>query len=376
MKCNSLLQKINKELTDNVPLVKPEKYLFSRPKNISIGTTNISGNSLNKIIIYLRSDVGGEHGTETGGCACCKHWRLGTAGIKLDIPNMYINQYLYAVKLHGLQPVVSLYNEGNILNTNEVPIDELIYIIKHMSKNNVKKLIIESRPEFIDQNKLTKIKAVSGNMTIEIGIGLESVNDFVRNELFLKNMKKSEYESAVKIINENNMKSLTYVILKPAFLNEVQAIKEAIETIKYVFNAGSHAVSLEPIGVEPYTVTNLLYEDCKYIPPKLWSVLEVLKQTYQLGEIRIGACQVSPRPTTLPSNCDKCTNKVLEKFDEWNCTYDISVLNELYCSNCYDTYIDDVNKLDSFIDEKSIEKDILDFINHYNTVSMEKVTNS
>lgn len=373
MKCDKLLQKINKELTDDVPLISPEKELFLKPKNVSICTTNISGDSLNKIIIYLRSDVGCEHGSETGGCAGCKHWRLGTAGIKLDIPNMYINQYLHAVKSHGLKPVVSLYNEGNILNNNEIPMEQLLYIIKHMSSNNVKKLIIESRPEYIDEIKLKKIKALSGNMTIEIGIGLESVNDFVRNELFLKNMQRDEYELAVKMINENNMKSLTYVILKPAFLNELQAMQEAIDTIEYAFKVGSKAVSLEPIGVEPYTLTNLLYKAGKYIPPKLWSVLEVVKQTYQLGEIRIGACEVSPRPTTLPSNCNKCTDQILKKFDEWNCTYDISVLNELYCSNCYDKYIADVNKLDSFISEKYMEKEILDFVEYYDN-EQQKIT--
>ena len=365
----SLLQEINKSLTSKVPLVEKDISLFSRPKGIDIWTSNINGVPCGRMIIYLRSDVGCEHGSKTGGCSGCKHWRLGTAGKKLNIPDMYIKQYLSAVNSHGLKDVVSLYNEGNILNSEELPFEQLLYIIGHMAQNSVKKLILESRPEFIDQEKLNKIREISGNMIIEVGIGLESANEFIRNELFLKNIDLDKYEEAVETLNNCGFNPLTYVLLKPAFLNELQAMADAVKTIKYAFSIGTKVVSLEPVGVEPYTLTEILYETGNYSPPMLWSVLDVVKQTYTLGEIRIGSCQIEPRPTSLPSNCEYCTNRFLEQFEKWNQTYDISVINDLYCSNCHEKYINSIKYLDSTISEKSLRNKVYNFTENYYSIN-------
>lgn len=359
-----LLQKINKKLTDKVPLVEHDVKLFAHPKGVSTWTATMNGNYYNRLIIYLRSDVGCNHGINTGGCSGCKHWRLGTAGKKLNIPDMYINQYLSAVKSHGLREIVSLYNEGNILNTDELPAEQLLFIVKHMADNGVKKLIIESRPEFIAQDILDKIKNTAGNMVIEVGIGLESSNNFIRNEIFLKNMTLEDYESAISKLNSYGMNTLTYVLLKPAFLNEAQAIQEAVNTIRYALNAGSKAVSLEPIGIEPYTLTQVLYDTNDYVPPKLWSILEVVKQTYKLGEVRIGSCQIEPRPTHLPQNCKSCTDVVLKHFEIWNQTYNISILDKLDCGVCRKNYVSQIKHLDSTICEEIITNRISVFANY------------
>ncbi len=359
-----IIRKLNKILTENTPVLEANEHIFSKPKAVDFWSININNEPGEKMIIYLRSDVGCSHGVKTGGCTGCKHWKLGTAGQKLNYDDMYIKQYQWAVNEYGVKPVVSIFNEGNLLNSEEIPHSQLLNIIQDLSIRGVKKLIIESRPEYIHESILKDIKNVSGAMEIEIGIGLESQNDFIRNELFLKEIELADYSNALSLISKVGLRSLMYIILKPAFLNESQAVRETIDSIKYAFSAGANVVSIEPLGVEPHTITELLYNEKLYELPKLWSVLKCINETYMLGEIRIGGYQYEPRPTIYPGNCDKCTEKFIQKIHEWNSNYDISSLNSISCS-CYKDYEKMLSQLDSTIDENSLKLMLTDFLERH-----------
>ena len=355
---------LNRILTDQAPTVKVNESLFVKPKGVDFWKARMYDVQMEKMVIYLRSDVGCSYGVRTGGCAGCKHWKIGTAGKKLDYPKMYTRQYQSAVEQYGVRPVMCIFNEGNMLNSEEIPEYELLAIIQDLSKRKVKRLIIESRPEYITENILRKIKNHAGEMEIEVGIGLESENDFVRNEIFLKGIQLKSFETSVKELIKFGIRSLAYVLLKPPFLNEVQAIYDAINTSKYAFSVGVSAVSLEPVGVEPYTLTDLLYLERAFKPAKLWSVIHCVNEIHSSGEVRIGGYQFKPRPVTLPSNCDRCTEEVTNSIEKWNSTYDLLVLNEQYCS-CFDQYKLGIKNLTHTLCEKKLSRELKKFVEKY-----------
>jgi archaeosine synthase beta-subunit len=357
-----ILQHLNRRLIFEAPLAEPDFETFTRPKNVEHWTFNLHGQSVDRIIIYLRSDVGCEYGIKTGGCTSCRHFRLGTAGKRLDIPDMYVKQTLAAIQQHGLPPVVCIYNEGNMLNEWELPQDQLLAIVRHLTDNGVKRLVLESRPEYITDQTLAKVTGAAGDMEIEVGIGLESQNDFIRDELFLKSTPLKAYERSVARLKDFGIRSLAYVIIKPAFLNEAQAIADAIQTARYAFEVGTDAISFEPIGVEPHTVTDLMYQAGLFKPAWLWSVIRVTEETYHLGEVRIGGFQFEPLPVTLPRNCDVCTDRVIEAINRYNLTYDLSLLTSQHCGNCFSSYRNELSCLSAEIYEEDLKAELINFV--------------
>jgi radical SAM enzyme (TIGR01210 family) len=352
-----IIQDLNRKLNNEVPRLDPSSALFLKPKGVEGWPFNLHGESVRRIIIYLRSDVGCEFAVRTGGCAACRHALLGTAGQRIDgvrIPQMYVKQYLAAIEQFGLPEVVCIYNEGNMLNRRELPAEQLQTIIRHLSDNGVKRVVLESRVEYMSDDVLAQLREDAGPMEVEIGIGLESVSHFVRNELFLKELSLGAYERTVARLRQHEIRSLAYVIIKPAFLNEAQGIADAVRTARYAFDVGTDAICLEPIGVEPKTVTERQYRRGLFEPCKLWSVIEVVKATHAWGEVRIGGFQFEPLPTTLPHNCHDCNPRVLNAISEYNRTYDLSVLTALGCDRCQDEHRMMIASLSRDFDEEEL----------------------
>ena len=362
MRHRRILQDLNRQLILDAPLVDPDPALFQEPKGTEVWTYHLGGEAVERLIIYLRSDLGCEYGRKTGGCTGCRHWRIGTAGVRVEGSDIYWHQYLAAIAKDGVRPVVCLYNEGNVLNDRELPNDQLLRIVDHMRSCGVRRVVLESRPEYVTDAVLADLTTAAGPMEIEVGIGLESANDFIRNELFLKSTTLRGYERSIAKLRKYGMRSLAYVILKPSFLNEVQAIRDSLETARYAFDVGTDVVSFEPIGIEPHTVCEMMYEDGLYQPPWLWSALRVALDAHPLGEIRIGGYQYSPPPEHFPKNCDRCTSGVLEAIDVFNHTYDVSVLEELRCGACYREYQDYLVDQDPDIDETAIYAGLRAFV--------------
>lgn len=359
-----VLRALNKALLRGVPLVEPDGELFSRPKGVEQSVFCWHAQAVDRLIIYLRSDLGCAFARHTGGCAACRHSILGTAGRRVQLENLYLKQYQFAVKDNLFTPVVCIYNEGNILNHEELPSDQLLAIIRDLAVRDVKRLIIESRAEYINDRTLAPLRDAAGNLEIEVGIGLESRDEFVRNELFLKETTLKSYERAIKCLHDNGILSLAYVVLKPPFLNEAQGIADAISTSKYAFDVGTGAVSLEPIGVEPHTVTELLHDEGLFSPPWLWSVLKVTEAVHALGEVRLGGFSFHPLPKEMPRNCPACTNEVLEAIDEYNRTYDLSVLTAKNC-HCRQQYENELALLRNDIDEEELYRELVHFVNRH-----------
>ena len=85
-----------------------------------------------------------------------------------------------------------------------------------------------------------------------------------------------------------------------------------------------------------------MYNEKQYRPPWLWSIIEILKQTRHYGPVRIGDFTDEPKPIAGPYNCDQCTNKVIELFNEYKTSNDINIFNNVKC-NCKEEWERQIN---------------------------------
>lgn len=121
-----------------------------------------------------------------------------------------------------------------------------------------------------------------------------------------------------------NICSLAYVLLKPPFLTEKEAIDEAINSIKKATAIGFERISLEPMSVHRFTVVDALSLANNYRVPWFWSVIEVVEKCKDINDIGIGGVGYFP-PSDLQAHnhCknDICCNTLVLPF--WSKTREL-----------------------------------------------------
>jgi len=293
-----------------------------------------------KRLILLLPGKGCEWAKKTGGCTMCALSKKCQEIGKNFSGNDLISLCKIAIDLTTKKRPINLtiYNGGSFLNNKEIPEEAQLKICRMVEKDpSIKKLFIESRVEFIDEQKIKSLKKELKNKTLIIGIGLESQDDKIRNTFIRKGLNKKDYEEKIKLLKENGVKIISYVFLKPIYLSEKEAIEEAIKTIDYAFKAGTDEVALEIAFIQEGTVMEKLFRENKYKPPWLWSVIEVIKKTYNLGPINVGGFGDTPPPIAISSNCNLCSSKIKDSLQQYRETHNINLLNDLRCS-CYKLY--------------------------------------
>ncbi|MFP3945956.1 MAG: archaeosine biosynthesis radical SAM protein RaSEA, partial [Archaeoglobaceae archaeon] len=140
------------------------------------------------------------------------------------------NQFDYAMsKYEGDFDIVKIFTSGSFFDEREVPSNVREYIYQKVVDNGVKKLSVESRPEFVTREKL-----VDQEVVLEVGIGLETSNDFIREHCINKGFTFEDFKKAASLLKEENVLIKVYLLLKPPFLSEKEAINDAISSALHV----------------------------------------------------------------------------------------------------------------------------------------------
>ncbi len=244
-----------------------------------------------------------------------------------------------AVSDLGKITYLKVFTSGSFLDEKEVSEGLLNSIIQTVNNSGVEMLQIESRPEFIVKQRLDLLKEKM-RPSLEIGIGLETSNDLIRSECINKGFSYKDYLGALKNCRSSKVFVKTYLLLKPPFILEREAVEDTIKSAQDAEKAGSQKVSVNPMNIQRGTLVELLWKRGEYRTPWLWSLVEVLKN---IGDKKLSA-QVISHPTgggkkRGAHNCGECDHKILEAIRKFSLTGDSKVLNDIECS-CKDFWKD------------------------------------
>ncbi len=275
----------------------------------------------------------------------CGEWSGSNLGVLVD-GQYHVAQFAAAIAgllAEGYSPQwLRIYQEGSFINDREVdPKAQEIILRLASDLRGVRRVTIESRPEFLTEEKARAIRSyVREDVELEIGMGFEAQDEFVRNVCIGKNTSIEEYKEAVRIAYDHNILMLGYVMIKPPFLSEIEGIEEAIKSVKVAFDIGFDEVYVQSASIHEWSLSELLFQEGLYFPPWLWSVIEVVKRTHRLGPIKIGGLEYYPLPDTTAQNyrslnprkrCE-CTERVWASIAEYNATHDVDALDSVSCS--------------------------------------------
>jgi radical SAM enzyme (TIGR01210 family) len=303
----------------------------------------LEGKKINKSILALPS-FGCEHYFSCGGCAMCGfnreivkygfrnlHPKAITALVKIFLIDLH-----YKIKDKKID-TMCVFMAGSFLNDSEFSYEAQNSVLDYFITSRAKKLIIESRPEYVLQNrgKISKWRKKLGEKKFKINLGLEAVNDNIRNKHISKNLKIKDYQEAVQIIKECDILSGTYILAGCPFLSEDEIVKETVRSAKFAWESGSNVVNIEVYCVQTGTKWCKFYKEGHLIVPSLWAVLEIVKQINLISDKwHLGEFSDWPEPIASPDSCSKCKKELIKVLLQLRLNHEINILEKLSDCQC------------------------------------------
>lgn len=308
------------------PLDKPIRYWYEKD--------NLDGSIVDAYVIILYTR--GCSWAYKSGCSMCGYfndsaWR--------DIPNeMLIKQFKNALQNYNGEKVLKIFTSGSFLDEIEIPI-EVRDAILNMLPDKVEKIIVESRPEYIIDGTLQTIKEHLDDKKFEIGIGLETSDDIIRNKIINKGFTFEDYRESIDIIRKIGFTVKTYILIKPPFLTERESVEDSIKTVQDIYKM-TDVISFNPVAVHRRTFVEYLWGNKRYRPPWLWSIIDILVRSKKIvRDMRLQCDVVGGGKTRGAHNCFSCDKRILDAIKNFSLYQDISIFEDISCS-CKDLWIE------------------------------------
>ncbi|MHB8872612.1 MAG: hypothetical protein ACYC8T_02900 [Myxococcaceae bacterium] len=298
----------------------------------------LDGRPTTRLIFIFRA-VGCAYARQPGGgCTMCGFQKMTTRGVPIapaDLLAQFESLFEDPKALEGVSEV-DLYNSGSFLADVEVPEEVRARVLGRLGRTAVRRVLIEARPEYVRAENLAAARAALGDKELEVGIGLESSDDHVRDVLVRKGFGRADFERAVGLLAGAKARLLAYLVVKPPGLGEALAVEDAVASARYVFEVAKRfgvpaRAALQPVFVATGTDLEREYLAGRYRPPSLWSVVEVVRRAHPYGELLVGLSDEGLEPHLLPSGCEKCTGALRAALAQYNRSRDLAAFEGLDC---------------------------------------------
>jgi len=222
--------------------------------------------------------------SDSGGCSMCGY--IGDSNIDPVDPEQIIQQFDYAmerkeneIKSSKDDFVLKIFNSGSFFDDDEISENVRAHIYdKIKTFNKIREIVVESRVEYLTKNKLEAMQKALKDKYVEIAIGLESVDDHIRNSYINKGLLFNDFLEAVALCKKLNLGVRVYLLFKPPFLNEQAAIDDCINSVSALINLQVNTISINPINIQKGSYIEYLWYQNRYRPPWFYSLIKALRK--------------------------------------------------------------------------------------------------
>jgi len=269
---------------------------------------------------------------KVGGCTMCGfvYDRASTPPSAEDLEEQMTRALERSDKLDHF--MVKIFTSGSFLDENEITPDLRTSLLQRLARDDrIFKVIVETRPEFVTPEAMEQCRNALGSTSFEIAIGLETSSDLIRKRSINKGTSFQKFIDAVRITHDSGSTIKAYLLLKPLFLSEKEAMDDILKTIDDI--AGYvNTISINLCNVQKGTYVEHLWERKQYRPPWLWSIVEILKEAkHRHPNLVITSDPVGAGSLRGPHNCRECSRDVVDAIRNFSLTQDTANLNIPYC---------------------------------------------
>ena len=353
----ALLQ-LQKVLMNFIQRSPQKDFRKNEAAKIDVRIGHISGFPVPRLVIHFRSN-GCSWKQKTGGCTMCGFWNETSQFHEVITAADFIEQFKNVTAKVDISqyPILCLYNAGSVLNEEEIPFEALEVIFSTLSRfETLKQIALESRVEYVSKDKLSRLKGLVPDKELVIASGLESGNEKIRQLCVHKGLDRRVFEGYVELGHSLGIIQRIYLLIKPPFLTEQEAIDDAVSSARYLYALGIKDIHYEAMTIQENTLVHALYERGHYRPPWLWSILEILKQLSPDVKPFISPFRYIGDVQVAPHNCERCSDLVTDLILKQYCShYDLNKLEQVDCP-CRAQWIEELSQSDPLPIEERVLK--------------------
>jgi archaeosine synthase beta-subunit len=272
-------------------------------------------------------------------CLMCDLWKNT---LPYTVPAGAIPQQIeYALSQMGSAPEqVKLYNSGSFFDPTAIPVSDYETIATKLLF--AERVIVECHPRLVNKRAIAfkNLLNQQKRLSLEVAIGLETVHPDVLPRLN-KRFVLEHFASAVRFLREHEISCRAFILVKPPFLTETEAVEWTVKSAEYAFNLGAAVVSIIPTRAGNGAMDRLV-ESGEFLPPRLSTIeaaLEsamglLLKKSQGTPDLERIARRVFVDTWNLEqfSTCSHCFEKRRLRLLQMNATQQI--LPAVDCSFC------------------------------------------
>ena len=230
----------------------------------------------------------------------------------------------------GEYRMVKIFTSGSFFDPAEVP---PAFLQDIASAFRGKLLIAETRPEFVQEEVFRKfiegIDDGSWKIPLYCAIGLETSSDAIREKCINKGFSFADFKRAADTAHASGAGVKAYLLFKPLFLTEQEALKDMETTIADI-QPFADMISMNPCTVQRNTELEYYWKRGAYRPPYLWSVLSILKN----APGHITCDPLGGGQKRGPHNCGKCDYEIVKGIRDYSLNADKDLIGALFDTVC------------------------------------------
>ena len=175
---------------------------------------------------------------------------------------------------------LKLYNAGSFFDAAAIPPKDYGDIADRISF--ARHIVVESHPRLVGERTRRFGDLLSGSL--EVAMGLETVHPQVLPRLN-KRFSLDDFARAADFLIKNNMGIRAFILVKPPFLREPEAVEWAVKSAEFAFACGASAVSLIPTRRGNGTLDRLM-QTGEFSPPRIETLEQALDAVVSLKQGR------------------------------------------------------------------------------------------
>ena len=226
--------------------------------------------------------------------------------------------------------MVKVYTSGTFFEDRENPPEWQEHVLRETYQMGLH-LVIEAQAQMCTPEKLEWVAERHPGCTV--AIGLEAYDNTVLRFHANKGFSLKQWHKAVEILRDNSLRVKTYLLFKPPFMSEGDALEHTISWVSEVSKI-SDEVSINPMNIQRGTIVDRLFRNREYRPPWLWSLVEMIIRTHD--DVSKTDCRVIVHPTAGGKargshNCGSCDSEVVAAIERYSVSGNLGEFNRLEC---------------------------------------------
>lgn len=307
------------------------------------------------------------NGCMVGTCTMCPFPSESATGIRAEnLCNQFDNSF--ARDSVDDYEVVTIFCNGNFFNNREIPKEAREHMFGTIGRSKAKYVVVESLPQFVSEEMIVEAKSLLNDKIMSVFMGLQSSNDYVRNVLINTSCTRANYEKAVDLLFAVGYIPHAFLMFKPPFLTEREAIDDIMSSLDYLGRLGVKTITICPTRVAPDTVLEKLYGMDMYRVPWNWSIVHVLftwNDRYGTTPM-VNTSELKPEmnaDSVCASGCTKCRQNVITEIEKALYSRNFDTLRGMPCG-CQIDWHTHMDEEDEIMGNLSWEDRVNKFLNH------------